>query len=329
MTQVVKKIEDCEAGSYFSYKDKVFFLSHKDIVDNIYVKHWRTKFEEGWPTVWAELQTIIPECPNYPFTECPAVNEEQHLVNDPGDLYWISKYDLLQLDGIQDTLAEKLLLSISQSKSKSLGKVLVGLGIKGINREWGRKLAVIYPSIWHLATASWENLLSNSGLGGSLATSVSEWVHSESSWKIIMKLRAAGVDSLDGYPQLHLQEWPELHKCTLPEYVQKLLLSSHPRVLPSHLPSQTEVCSEKKEPVSLIKDKTFMFTGRLLTMTRDEAQKAVEEKGGIAGNGVTSNTDYLVVGDTGARDSTNKLMLAKLHGTKVLTEDELLTMLED
>jgi len=45
-----------------------------------------------------------------------------------------------------------------------------------------------------------------------------------------------------------------------------------------------------------VKDKTFMFTGTL-SVTRDEAQRIVEELGGIAGSSVNRQTDYLIVGE--------------------------------
>ena len=42
---------------------------------------------------------------------------------------------------------------------------------------------------------------------------------------------------------------------------------------------------------------TFVFTGALETMTRDEAQSLVERHGGTATSSVSGNTDYLVVGE--------------------------------
>jgi DNA ligase (NAD+) len=46
---------------------------------------------------------------------------------------------------------------------------------------------------------------------------------------------------------------------------------------------------------------TFVFTGSLGGMTREEAQTLVEQHGGSATSSVSGNTDYLVVGDTPGR----------------------------
>lgn len=64
--------------------------------------------------------------------------------------------------------------------------------------------------------------------------------------------------------------------------------------------------------------KTLVFTGRLSTMTRDEATKITEGLGAVVGSGVSKNTDYLIVGE----DAGSKLDKAKGLGIAILTEDE-------
>ncbi len=49
-------------------------------------------------------------------------------------------------------------------------------------------------------------------------------------------------------------------------------------------------------PESIFYDKTVVFTGTLSSMTRREAQQIVTNTGGINGNSVTKDTDFLVVG---------------------------------
>ena len=64
--------------------------------------------------------------------------------------------------------------------------------------------------------------------------------------------------------------------------------------------------------------KTFVVTGTLATMTREEATKAIEERGGKVAGSVSKKTSYLVAGE----DAGSKLDKAKLLGTPILTEEE-------
>ena len=70
--------------------------------------------------------------------------------------------------------------------------------------------------------------------------------------------------------------------------------------------------------------KTFVLTGTLAAMTRDEAAAAIRAQGGTVTSSVTGKTTYLVAGaNTGAR----KTEKAKSLGVDVIDEAALLTML--
>jgi len=73
--------------------------------------------------------------------------------------------------------------------------------------------------------------------------------------------------------------------------------------------------SAGKKPQTL-KGKTFVFTGKLENYTRQEAKRAVEDRGGRATSSVSKETDYVVVGE----DPGIKLDEAKRHKVKILEE---------
>jgi DNA ligase (NAD+) len=71
--------------------------------------------------------------------------------------------------------------------------------------------------------------------------------------------------------------------------------------------------------------KSFLFTGTLVAMKREEAQERVVALGGSAASGVSSKLSYLVVGDDGKAGS--KLDKARQAGVTVLTEGEFMALL--
>ncbi len=70
---------------------------------------------------------------------------------------------------------------------------------------------------------------------------------------------------------------------------------------------------------------TFVVTGSLSSMSRDEAKEAIAKAGGQASGSVSGNTDYLVAG---SNPGSSKMKGAEKHGTKVIGEDEFLELLK-
>lgn len=72
-----------------------------------------------------------------------------------------------------------------------------------------------------------------------------------------------------------------------------------------------------------LEGKTFVFTGTLHSLTRDEAKTRIRQQGGSIGSSVSSKTDYVVLGESPG----SKLHDAKKHGVAVLSEEEFKEML--
>jgi DNA ligase (NAD+) len=70
---------------------------------------------------------------------------------------------------------------------------------------------------------------------------------------------------------------------------------------------------------------TFVFTGTLKGMERDEARNNVEQLGGKTSSSISKKVDYVVVGD----EAGSKLEKAKSLGLKVLNEEEFLKLIQN
>lgn len=75
----------------------------------------------------------------------------------------------------------------------------------------------------------------------------------------------------------------------------------------------------------VLSGKTFVLTGTLPNLKRDEAKKIIEDMGGKVSSSVSKKTDYVVAGE----DAGSKLTKAQELGITILSESELLNMAEE
>ena len=70
---------------------------------------------------------------------------------------------------------------------------------------------------------------------------------------------------------------------------------------------------------------TFVLTGTLHSMTRDDAGAKIKERGGKTSSSVSKKTSFVIAGDNPG----SKLDKATTLGVKILSEDEFLTMINN
>ncbi|MCU0426950.1 MAG: NAD-dependent DNA ligase LigA [Candidatus Kapabacteria bacterium] len=78
------------------------------------------------------------------------------------------------------------------------------------------------------------------------------------------------------------------------------------------------------DAVTPVQGKTFVITGTLPTMKRDEAKDLIQRYGGKVAGSVSKKTDFVLAGE----EAGSKLEKAQELGVKVITEAELLAMIQ-
>ena len=82
------------------------------------------------------------------------------------------------------------------------------------------------------------------------------------------------------------------------------------------------MANEIKEKSNEFEGITFVLTGTLENMTRDEASDMIKARGGKVSSSVSSKTDYVLAGESAG----SKLTKAQALGVKIIDKEEFLKM---
>ena len=216
---------------------------------------------------------------------------DYNLIQDAADLFALKIGTLRKLPGF-DILSERnILKSIESRKKISLQRFIYALGIEHIGEENAKLLAEFFKKF------------------GEIKKPIDLW-------NIAHKFRPSQYLVIPGFGEKiakSIYEWFQNENNKI--FLEKLTNYG------------VEIIEEKPKVVSsILKGKTFCFTGELNSYTRSEAQKIVEELGGIALDSVSSRLDYLVVG----KNPGSKLEKAKKYPKiKIINEEEFLKLIEE
>jgi len=114
-------------------------------------------------------------------------------VEDPTDLYRLTKEQVVQLDGFAEKSAQNLLDRLAESRRPQLGRFLYALGIPQVGEATADLLAGEFGTIEKLGAASEEDLQRVEGIGPNMAREVHLYFQGHGG-KLVAKLLAAGVE---------------------------------------------------------------------------------------------------------------------------------------
>jgi DNA ligase (NAD+) len=119
------------------------------------------------------------------------------LVNDPADLYSLTKEQLVALDRMADKSAQNVLDSIEASKQRPLYRLIWGLNIRHVGEKAAQLLAAHFGSMDAIMQATEEDVSAIEGIGPTIAKSIVGYFANEQYRDVIKRLAAAGVRMVD------------------------------------------------------------------------------------------------------------------------------------
>ncbi|MGB3760002.1 MAG: NAD-dependent DNA ligase LigA [Rivularia sp. (in: cyanobacteria)] len=193
-------------------------------------------------------------------------------------------------------LTEDTLANLERMGQKSAQKLIDAIE-KSKSKPWARVLYGL--GIRHVGTT--------------IAQTVTEKFDS------VEKLAAAKVTDIEAIYGIGVEIAESIHKWFRIEANQALIERLQKAGL-QFVETQTAASSEVNQKLA---GKTFVVTGTLPTLTRDEAKELIQKFAGKVSNSISKSTDYLVVGENAG----SKLTKADKLGIAQLSEEQLLSMI--
>ncbi len=207
------------------------------------------------------------------------------MVNTLPDLYRLGLTALASLERMADKSAQNIMDALEKSKQTTLPRFLFGLGIRHVGEATAKALARHFGKLDAIMDASEEQLLQVADVGPVVAQSIRTFFEQPHNREVVEQLRKP-------------------------------------------VPDGCGVTWEEGEPVVIealpLAGKTFVLTGTLPTLSREDAKAMLEAAGAKVAGSVSKKTDYVVAGE----EAGSKLDKARELGVAVIDEVAMKEMLD-
>ena len=232
---------------------------------------------------------------------------EAALVHTPADLYLLEVPTLAALERMGKKSAANVVGAIESSRRRTLARFIYALGMHHVGEEVAKILAQYFGSAEALLEErDWDGLIAEK------ETVQKENTRRRNRGEALLEpvLPGIGPEILESVANFLRQPHNR-------EVIQALLDRGVSPERPAESPSSTASASRK------LAGKTFVLTGTLPHLTREEASARIEAQGGRITGSVSKKTDYVVVG----ADPGGKYDKALELGVTVLEEQDLVKLL--
>ena len=199
------------------------------------------------------------------------------------DIFTLTKGDVLTLPRFAEKSADNLISSIEKSRKVTLPRLIIGLSIPQVGEETAYDIAAAFGTIEKIASAKPEDYENVYGIGDVVAQSLYTWFRDKDNMKRLNDLLKV----------IEVEKMPA-------------------KIGGSRGATPLSVANSK------IAGKTFVLTGTLPILSRDDAKEMIRKAGGDVSGSVSAKTDYVLAGESAG----SKLDKARELGVKIISEDE-------
>ena len=265
-------------------------------------KEKRFKLPFKCPTCGTKLsktEKVILRCTN---KNCPARFREY--------LYFFVSKNAFDIEGVGPKIIDALVENGLVSKPQDIFDVKEGdlMPLDGFQEKSAESIVKSINDSKNISLVHFIRALGIRHVGAETASDLAQYFGS------LEKLKAASVDDIRNIPDIgevvtnEIYEW--FHDSYNTNFVKELV-------------SRGVKIQKSERTGTKLKGLTFVFTGTLENITRQEAERSVKMLGGDTSGSVSQATDYVVVGENPG----SKYDKAEKLGVKIITESEFLKMI--
>ena len=200
------------------------------------------------------------------------------------DIYHLPYDKILQLEKFKEQSVKNLKNSVDRAKNNPIHRLLHSLGIHHLGKKASRLLAFEINHVLELASWNRERFLQIKDIGPVVADNVMAYFSDSSNLTMLERLEEFGVNMIPT-----AEDRPKEVSANSPFY-----------------------------------GKTILFTGTLTVMGRKEAQEKAELAGAKNISAVSSNLDFLIVGE---KAGSKRKKAEEIPSITILTENEFIALL--
>lgn len=258
----------------------------------------------------------------------------------PADLYRLRFDDLIGLPSFQEKSVNNLLNAIAKSKTARFDRLLYALGIRSVGEARAQQIAEIFPNLPSLLAAVDAGELAVklapiSGVGDDVIEQMQAFFANPAQRAWVMQLMEMGLGQAAATEDLpeHLRHFVD-QQANFPADNVALVPKAKSSLKNAQLDLFDQASADEQLPqpkmsagkkTAFFAQKACVITGKLETMSRDEAALLLRYLGARVQSSISRDTDFLI---SGGQKQSSKTRAAEALHIPILSEQEFLAALK-